>query len=100
MFSNLLHAVQLVSVTSDKVKEGQLVEVAELLIRQFHHLMIALGEGLVAQTGPELWPVDLLSHFNCHVQIAALERQLEPCLWILDELEGDLEGSACVRALA
>lgn len=71
----------------DKPKKGKSRKAAALT-----HLVVPLLQRLLAQPRPRVLPVERLGHLERDVEVAALDREVEPGRLVLDEVEGDLQG--------
>ena len=73
---NLQHLRKLLEVAGDQVQEGEPLKVLGLLIAKLYDLMVALSEGLHAQTVPRVFVVQLLQ-FAGPFHILSEEQVLE-----------------------
>lgn len=62
--------------------------------------MVTLLECLLGQSFPDLGSVNRFGRFECHLKVSAFNRQLEPGLLVLDEVQGDLEEDMWVKVQA
>mmetsp|Transcript_33211 Transcript_33211/g.93099 ORF Transcript_33211/g.93099 Transcript_33211/m.93099 type:complete len:393 (+) Transcript_33211:382-1560(+) len=89
LLRDLQHASELDVVAADSEKEGELFELLRLLVRDFHHLEVALPQGRPPQLRPYGRVVDLEGRLRGDVDVAALQGQLEAGALVLDEVECD-----------
>ena len=54
------------------------------------HLVVALLQGLLRKAFPAFGPVDALRCLQCDVKIATFNREIEACVFVLDEVQRDL----------
>ena len=87
---DLHHLLQLVQVAGDQVEEGELVEVLGPLLTHLHHLVVALQQRGLAQLVPALLVVEALGRVQRSLDVAALQREAEPRLVVLDEVQSHL----------
>jgi hypothetical protein len=83
---NLGHSCELLLVTSGKVQERQFIKVSLFLISHLNYLMVAMSQGLSSKPAPQVRTVQLSSHFDGNVKVAAFQGKLESSLGILHEL--------------
>ena len=57
------------------------------------HLVVALLQGLLRKAFPAFGPVDALRCLQCDVKIATFNREIEACVFVLDEVQRDLPTS-------
>lgn len=105
---DLGHLLQLVRVAGDEVEEGQAFKVLRSLVGQLDnlsesslskrghaearrtHLMIALLQRLLPDSHPAFRTIDRLRRLDRNLQVATLDRQVEPRRLLLDKMQGDL----------
>jgi hypothetical protein len=74
---DLEHLRQLLGVPGDQVQEGKPLEVFGFLVRKLDNLVVALAQRLDAQLVPSLLLVQLLRGRERHLDVAALQREVE-----------------------
>ena len=87
---DLEHLGELLDVPGDEVQEREALKVLGLLVAELHDLVVALAEGLDAQLVPGLLVVQGLGGLERHLDVAALDREVEARALVLDEVQRHL----------
>ena len=87
---NLHHLSELLKVSGDQVKEGELVEGLGPLVTHLDHLMVALLESHLAQLFPDSFVVHGFGGLKGHIQITTFQGECETGLFVFDKVERDL----------
>ena len=87
---DLEHLAKLVDVARDQVEEGEALHVLGALVGHLDDLVVALLERLGAEPLPIVLSVERARGRERHVDVAALDCQVEARLLVLHEVESDL----------
>ena len=88
--SDLGHLLQLLQVAGYQVEEGEFVEVLGSLVSHLNHLVVPLQQRGLPEFLPALLVVQTLGGLQGGLDVAALQRQAEPGLVVLHEVESNL----------
>mmetsp|Transcript_6440 Transcript_6440/g.26210 ORF Transcript_6440/g.26210 Transcript_6440/m.26210 type:complete len:322 (-) Transcript_6440:35-1000(-) len=84
------HLPELLGVAGDEVQEGKALEVLGLLVRKLDDLVVTLPQRLDAELVPGVLIVELLRGGQRHLDVSALDREVEPGPLILDKVQRNL----------